>query len=74
MGPPYETQNHVGYRVKTKINPPLLTTEELALRWKVSVGHLRNLRSLGGGPPYVRVATRGVRYRLRQVEEWEAKR
>lgn len=50
----------------------LLTTEELAERWKVSIGHLRNLRSLGGGPPFIRVATRGVRYRLAVVLAWES--
>lgn len=63
-----ETETETETKLK-KVN--LLTTEELAVRWKVSSGHLRNLRNLGGGPPYVRVAARGVRYRLQIIEQWE---
>lgn len=51
--------------------PPLATTDELAARWNVTSGHLKNLRSLGGGPKFVRVAKRGIRYRREVIEAWE---
>jgi hypothetical protein len=71
MGQAHGAQNCVERMSRKKPTAALMTTEELAERWKVSVGHLRNLRSLGGGPRFIRVATRGIRYRLSVIEEWE---
>lgn len=48
----------------------LLTTKDLAARWQVHVGHLANLRSAGGGPPYVKLGG-SVRYREEDVSAWE---
>ncbi len=73
MGQAYGAQDGVEPMSKKKL-PPLVTTEELAAHWKVSSGHLKNLRSLGGGPRFVRVAKRGIRYRREVIEAWEAKK
>lgn len=76
MGQAYGAQNCVERQPMSRKKLPtgLLTTEELAARWRVSSGHLRNMRSLGGGPAFVRVAKRGIRYRLAVVEAWEKTR
>lgn len=47
-----------------------LTTAELAARWRVTSGHLRNLRSAGRGPRWTRPG-RDVLYALDSVEELE---
>ena len=51
-----------------------LTTADLAARWRLSPGHVENLRSAGGGPVFVKLGTgrkSPVRYRLSDVEAWE---
>lgn len=49
----------------------LLTTEELADRWKVSAKSLANARSASNSPvPFVKIGNR-VRYRLREVRALE---
>lgn len=55
------------------MNPLLLTTAELAKRWDLSEGTLRNWRSQGKGPPSVRLGKGGpVRYALEVVIKWES--
>lgn len=54
-----------------------LSTKDLSKRWGVTETHLRRLRQEGAGPPYFRPtdSTRGrVRYRLVDIEQWEAER
>ena len=52
----------------------LLTSEELAERWKMSAGTLQNWRVKGRGPAYIKLgegrATK-VLYRLEDVVEFE---
>ena len=51
----------------------LLTPRQLAERWGISTKTLANLRCAGGGPPFLKL--RGaVRYRLADVEAYEAAR
>ena len=47
-----------------------LRTEELAERWGTTPGHLSNLRSMGAGPPYLKIG-HSVRYRLGDIQEYE---
>ncbi|MBB5833461.1 helix-turn-helix domain-containing protein [Kribbella italica] len=47
-----------------------LTPKDLAARWRVSVGHLANLRSEGRGPDFIRPGGR-VAYRLADIEQYE---
>ena len=49
----------------------LLTTEELATRWKVAVGTLENWRHQGKGPTWLKIDGQ-VRYRLADVLAYEA--
>ena len=49
----------------------LLTTEELATRWKVAVGTLENLRHQGKGPTWLKIGGQ-ARYRLADVLAYEA--
>ncbi len=49
----------------------LLTTRDLAARWRCGVQWLANERSAGRGVPYVKLG-RAVRYRLADVEQCEA--
>lgn len=52
----------------------LLTPTELAERLGVSVGTLANWRLRGGGPAYIKLSGRAVRYRPRAVEKWISER
>jgi hypothetical protein len=49
----------------------LLTTRDLAHRWQVNIGSLANDRSARRGVPFVKIGG-VVRYRLRDVEAYEA--
>ena len=49
-----------------------LTTAELAERWRVSASHLATLRSRGQGCRFLRLHGGAVRYRLADVEAYEA--
>lgn len=50
---------------------PILTTEELAARWKMNPGSLCNWRQQGRGPKFIKVGSR-VFYRVSDVEAYEA--
>lgn len=51
----------------------MLTTKELAERWRVSPGALANDRALGRSAlPYVKIGDR-VRYRLSDILEYEGR-
>ncbi len=51
----------------------VITTEQLATRWRTSVSYLANLRSQGKGCPYIKLGRRVV-YREMDVKRYEAKR
>ena len=48
----------------------LLTEQQLAERWAISVKTLQNRRVSGGFVPYIKLS-RTVRYRLSDVLAWE---
>ena len=50
----------------------LLTTDELAARWGMSSGTLRNWRVFKRGPRFIRIG-RTVRYKLAEVKRWEGR-
>lgn len=50
-----------------------LTESDLAARWVVSPKVLRNKRWAGGGPPFVKIGG-SIRYRLADIEAYEAAR
>lgn len=52
----------------------LLTEAEAAERIGLSRRFLAVRRYRGGGPPYVRISARCVRYRPEDLEEWAAER
>ena len=51
----------------------VITTEELADRWKTSVSYLANLRSQGKGCPYVKLGRRVV-YQEKDIIAYERAR
>lgn len=63
--------------MKAADNEPRLTTAELAKRWGMNPGTLRNWRSEGKGPRFVTLGRKRkgknppVRYRLSDVVEYE---
>jgi len=48
----------------------LLTTFEVGRITKNSVRTLESWRLKGGGPPFVRISRRSVRYRRSDLEQW----
>jgi hypothetical protein len=50
--------------------PQLLTSAELAERWGCSTGWLANMRSVGVGPPFLKLGS-NVRYRVPDVIAYE---
>lgn len=55
---------------ETPDHPVLLREDEAAEVMNVSPRFLQDRRRRGGGPPFVRVSSRAVRYRLSDLEEW----
>jgi hypothetical protein len=51
----------------------LLTPADLARRWDRSPGYLANLRATGEGPKFITLSERVIRYRLADVEAFEAR-
>ena len=49
----------------------LMNQKELAERWSVAEATLERWRSIGAGPPYLKLVSQ-VRYRLSDVEAFEA--
>lgn len=52
---------------------PLITTDQLAIRWSTSRSYLANLRSQGKGCPYIKLGRR-VMYREADVKRYELDR
>ena len=52
----------------------LLTEDEAAELIGFTPRFLQERRFRGGGPPFVRVSARAIRYRPVDLEEWAAKR
>lgn len=50
---------------------PILTSEELAARWRMHPGSLSNWRQQGKGPKFLKIGSR-VFYRVSDVEAYEA--
>lgn len=48
-----------------------LSPEQLAVREGVSLATVYQWNSRGGGPPFIKIAGRLVRYRLADVIAWE---
>lgn len=48
----------------------LLTTEEAADYLALSPSTLATKRSRGGGPPFVKLSAKIVRYPIQQLDEW----
>lgn len=53
------------------IDDILMTTQELADRWRLDPGSLANLRTRGEGPPFIKLDNGSVRYRVRDVLDAE---
>jgi hypothetical protein len=51
----------------------VITTDQLAIRWRTSRSYLANLRSQGKGCPYIKLGRRVV-YRLTDVKAYERER
>ncbi len=52
----------------------LLRQEDAAGFLDVSVRFLENRRYMGGGPPFVRLSSKAVRYRREDLDQWIADR
>lgn len=50
----------------------MFSTIELARRWNMNPGTLRNWRTAGKGPKFIRIGAT-IRYRASDVKKWEAK-
>ena len=54
--------------------PILLTTEQVSAEYGIPTRSLINWRLKGQGPPYIKVASRAVRYRRDALEAWLSSR
>jgi hypothetical protein len=52
----------------------LLSTAELAERWRVKPGAIRKMRDRGTGPPFIVMNRKRILYRLLDVINYEANR
>lgn len=53
---------------------PFISEKELAARWKCTARTLRNYRTDGDGPQFVRIGPKSVAYRLDDVLAYEDQR
>jgi predicted DNA-binding transcriptional regulator AlpA len=58
----------------TDVDNEFLTTKALAARWRCSEQSLKVRRMRHEGPPYIKLGRRTVRYRLKDIEQWESQR
>lgn len=58
----------------TSKQPQLITEKDAARMLSISERTLRNWRTRGGGPRFVRVSARCIRYRISDIEDWAAER
>jgi hypothetical protein len=49
-----------------------LTADELAERWRLEIPTLANMRSKGEGPPFLKLPSGSIRYRLADILASEA--
>lgn len=61
-------QSHLPPQVDTK--PELLTETEAGKRLGFSIRSLQKWRCYGGGPRFIRVSARAIRYRPADLEQW----
>ena len=61
---------HRGSAVATEPRRELLTEKMLADRWACSVARLQRWRTVGEGPPYLKIVGK-VLYRLKDIEAYE---
>jgi hypothetical protein len=60
--------------VQPKLAETLLTPAQLQERWGLRAWSLAEMRRQGKGPPFIRMSDRRIRYRLSDVEKFEADR
>ncbi len=61
----------MGFRsVQTQPGRELLTEKMLADRWVCSLARLQRWRTVGEGPPYLKIVGK-VLYRLKDIEDYE---
>ena len=68
------TSQTLGEKKQPRTTDEFLTDEELAQLLGVTTRTTLRWRRDGGGPPYVRVGLRHVRYRRRDVDAWATRR
>jgi predicted DNA-binding transcriptional regulator AlpA len=51
-----------------------MTEQELSSRWQVSIKTLQRWRGQQAGPKFIKLENRAVRYRLSDIEAYEAQR
>jgi predicted DNA-binding transcriptional regulator AlpA len=52
----------------------LMTEQELSSRWQISIKTLQRWRGQQTGPKFIKLENRSVRYRLTDIETYEAER
>lgn len=67
---PHLTSHPAYHALVALLDSVLLTSEELAAHWRYSPEYLSNLRRRNG-PPYVKLASGSIRYRLSDIMDWE---
>ena len=63
-------RRHHGTEVPTEPRRDLLTEKMLADRWACSVARLQRWRTVGEGPPYLKIVGK-VLYRAKDIEAYE---
>lgn len=53
-----------------RIENTLLTEAQTAQRLQVSIRTLQGWRLSGGGPPFIKLGRRSVRYRMSDLDRW----
>ena len=65
-----ESVKELYMQLEEKLDDQLLTETQAAETLNLSVYALRNWRVRGGGPKFVKISRRSVRYRRRDLHDW----
>jgi hypothetical protein len=64
--------DHLEQRVAPEQHDVLVDDKRLGKLLGLSPSYLRQLRVKGGGPPFVRLAAKAIRYRIGDALDWAA--
>lgn len=65
-----DSKSKYGFFEKEGFNIPHMSPKRLAVQLDTSIKTLERLRKNGGGPPFIKFATKQIRYPIASLDSW----